>query len=327
MMQERWQEIRKIHFEWADAYRILGGTVLVLFGVWLGSFLFAIDGPLYSEDGYKTNLYTEFISIGVTVFILDHLYRRRAEKYEIKQLRQQLRRAARSPQRAIAMDAMHEIIEHGWFYIDSPEPLLKDANLSSANLKGLYGDRVNLEGANLSFANLNGAILTEANLKNSSLILTKLNKADLTFAKLQNATFSGAELKNAKLEFANLEGAKLGNSNFCGANLFMCNLKNADLFHEIFTVQHNPFDGSFFGATSEWIKVEMDEATILPNGLTWTEETDLEMFTNPEHPDFFEPDWVTKNLEMPYYDFERGFLPFVPGTPEDPTDATYKNML
>ncbi len=53
----RWDEIRKIQIESASSYHILGGVLLTLFGVWLGSRLFSGD------SGYGSNLFAELLGI------------------------------------------------------------------------------------------------------------------------------------------------------------------------------------------------------------------------------------------------------------------------
>ncbi len=64
---------------------------------------------------------------------------------------------------------------------------------------------------------------------------------------------------------ANLEGANLNAANLKGARLQEANLEGADLE-----------DAKF------------DENTTLPDKTKWTPDTDMECFTNPEHPEFGE---------------------------------------
>jgi hypothetical protein len=65
----RRQELREIRQEYKSFYQLMGGLVLVLIGIWLGANIFADDA------GYGTNLYTELISVAVTVFVLDTWHR------------------------------------------------------------------------------------------------------------------------------------------------------------------------------------------------------------------------------------------------------------
>ncbi len=88
--QSRWDEIRKIQIESATAYRILGGLALVGIGTGLADTCFA-------DEEYGTNLYTEFIGIAVTVFVIDILNRHRDERRREQELKDRLLREARSP--------------------------------------------------------------------------------------------------------------------------------------------------------------------------------------------------------------------------------------
>ncbi|HAT34261.1 MAG TPA: hypothetical protein DCS82_00975, partial [Rhodospirillaceae bacterium] len=91
---------------------------------------------------------------------------------------------------------------------------LKNADLSSVDLRrGLLMD-ANLEKANLSIGDLRETFFTRANLK----------RANLKFADLRNAFLYDANLEKANLRGAKLGGARLKDANFTGARL-----KEADL--------------------------------------------------------------------------------------------------
>ena len=89
------------------------------------------------------------------------------------------------------------------------EKLLRDANLSGADLRD-----ANLSGANLSGADLRGADLRDANFRGANLSDANLSGADLSGADLRDANLSGANLSDA-----NLSGANLSDANFRGAEL------------------------------------------------------------------------------------------------------------
>jgi hypothetical protein len=61
-----------------------------------------------------------------------------------------------------------------------------------------------------------------------------------------------------------LIGADLRGTNFKAANLTGAILRNA----------------------------QFSNKTILPDDKKWTPETDMTRYTNPNHPDFWQPDWV-----------------------------------
>ena len=97
--------------------------------------------------------------------------------------------------------------------------VLKNTDLSHANLIG-----VNLIGANLEGVDLIGADLENANLKNANL-----KGADLTYANLRCANLRYADLKNTDLRYVNLENANLENASLRYGNLKNANLKNTNL--------------------------------------------------------------------------------------------------
>jgi hypothetical protein len=74
----------------------------------------------------------------------------------------------------------------------------------------------------------------------------------------------------------NLESAMLMDANLCGADLRNTNLKWADL-----------------------TRTRLDETTILPDGTTWTPQTDMGRFTDPDHSEFFQPDYADMGASAP----------------------------
>ncbi|MCI0712694.1 MAG: pentapeptide repeat-containing protein [Chloroflexi bacterium] len=109
----------------------------------------------------------------------------------------------------------------------------------------------------------------DGTLKEAFLLRANLEGAILENANLQEAFLVYANLRDAQLAKANLQGAILGGANLQGADLFYANLQKADLKG-----------------------VEFDEKTTLPDVTNWSPVVDMEKFTNPDHPDFWKPDWV-----------------------------------
>ncbi|MBD1804087.1 pentapeptide repeat-containing protein [Microcoleus sp. FACHB-SPT15] len=107
--------------------------------------------------------------------------------------------------------------------------LLKDANLSGANLS-----QANLSLANLSLANLSDADFSLANLSDADFSLANLSDADFSLANLSQANLSQANLSQANLSRANLSQANLSQANLLGANLSGANLSGANLFKSNF---------------------------------------------------------------------------------------------
>jgi uncharacterized protein YjbI with pentapeptide repeats len=102
--------------------------------------------------------------------------------------------------------------------------ILRDANLSGADLRG-----ANLSGARLRDANLNAALLGGANLSGADLRGTNLSGALLGGTNLSGARLGGTNLSGARLGGTNLSGADLRDANLSGARLGGANLSGADL--------------------------------------------------------------------------------------------------
>jgi hypothetical protein len=101
----------------------------------------------------------------------------------------------------------------------------------------------------------------------AELAMVNLQGAFLGGANLQGAQLSGANLQGADLRWSNLQRAELAMANLQGAVLIKTNLQEADLEEATF-----------------------DEQTTLPDGTHWTSDTDMTLFTNPGHPEFWRSD-------------------------------------
>lgn len=120
---------------------------------------------------------------------------------------------------------------------------------------GWLGDG-SLVGARLVTANLRGMRMWDADLKETDL--------------------HGANLAQTRLERVNFSRANLWSVDLGGARLYHCNLEGADLMYANLT-------------ESTFKQVEMDQDTRLPDGSYWSPETDLERFTDPHHPHYWQP--------------------------------------
>lgn len=90
-----------------------------------------------------------------------------------------------------------------------------------------------LRDADLSGANLERVIFDGADLSNTNLVDANLDSADLSNADLTNANLSGANLYCSKMYGANFTNANLSNANltsiiFDGANLTFAHMTNAE---------------------------------------------------------------------------------------------------
>lgn len=317
MQATRQQEISAIWKENQMTYRILGGLLLVGIGVLLGVSAFQSE-----VASYITNLYTETMSIVVTVFILDLINRHRNEQQRVHELREALSRQLGSGVNVQAKRATEELRYYGWLNngmlhsLDLTRANLEKLNLIEASLQQANFDDADMREVQLHYGKLQGATMRRTNLEGAVLYETNLEGADLNDAKLEEATVTGSNLKNAKLRSANLTKAELSNANLQNATLAnakmqkaklnLADLRGADLFGaDLRQAQLN--GANLTGTKLKFAKLEgaqikpsrfglarLDETTILPDGTHYQSElglAQLERFINREHPDFWELKW------------------------------------
>jgi uncharacterized protein YjbI with pentapeptide repeats len=190
---------------------------------------------------------------------------------------------------------------------------LRDAILERARLEKCDFYRANLAGANLrgsnitstSFmdANLRGAILSAAHTSNISFLMARAQRAEMYHIYLKQADLQEADLHGAYMQRATLSKALLRDTNLAKANLEGASLDSAKM------INANLTDANVTGAY-------FDKNTILPdaqflrfgdNGYPiydkyWTPDTDMARYTNPNHPEFWQPKWVQKQkwVQMNY---------------------------
>ena len=251
-------EVRK---EYPWFYPTIVGAGLVFILAILGWQLFGTENPVLSGNAlaYAMNLWSSGVSIGAGVFIIDQIYRRR-DRLAVEQAdRERLVIELRSRDNGIAVNALEQIAARNW---------LRDGTLAGGNFA--YAD---LFQADFTLADLEGAMFFSTRLQEAEFVNAYLYDANFYMANLQRANFNGANLYGADLSFASLKGAFLGDA---------C-LINAILANTLY-----------------------DEMTILPDAVEigfkkdgsflydkhWTPETDMSRYTDPNHPDFWEPDWV-----------------------------------
>lgn len=183
------------------------GIVVLIGGYFIehGITLEYILPDLYANFG------AEFISISITVLVIDYLSMRREEKERVRQLIRDLG----SQYSFITHRAIGELRSNP----ETGKPWLSDGTLHYANLIG-----ANLENAMLDSSSLCFVKLTGANLKFAFLTDSNLEGADLRFADLEDTNFENANLTNA-----NFSNANLIRTNFCGANLSNANFNEASL--------------------------------------------------------------------------------------------------
>jgi hypothetical protein len=225
-----------------------------MIGLLIGAALFTGENPLIKDTGYWTNAFTEAISVMATVILIGKWTEQRAETRRIDQLKKDLVRNAGKRSNSVALDAIDDLRHEGW--LCGENGLLKNQNLTRANLSD----------ANLWEANLSGAVSTFANF----------SFATLSGANLSGAILEHASLTDAKLGQSNLSFALLRRANLSGADLLIADLSGADLCNADLTNAQNINTSTF------------DKNTILPDSTKWIsyDKTDLARFTDPTHPNY-----------------------------------------
>ena len=184
--------------------------------------------------------------------------------------------------------------------------VLFEANLRCIDLSYAILDDIELRGADLSEGRFQWASLKSANLAR-----TKLRKADLTRVKAmkssffmayaQRSIFQRGNFDQADFQEADFHGAKLNTARLTQVNMRDTNLAEADLRGAVLTGARM-IRTNLRGANLAYAR--FDESTILPDAefipernsfdKYWTPQTDMTRYTNPDHPDFWQPEWAMK---------------------------------
>lgn len=120
---------------------------------------------------------------------------------------------------------------------------------------------------------------------------------------MEGHDFTRAKLDGAALWRSDLEGANFYKARLIGANIYQADLRNANLAFANLTqadlIAADLRGANLQGATIEQVKWHhfKHNGAILPDGSEWTAETDLERFTNPDHPQF----WRSEDPASPAY--------------------------
>lgn len=264
-MNTRWQEIRTLHRDHRFFYRILGGAILVGLGVLIGASIFA-----EKQLDYLMSLFTNVLSIFVTVFVLDELARRRDERINEQEAKARLIREMRSIDNAISQLAVDELRAKGWH----KDGTLRGKSLSGANLEGLRLHEFDFEGTNFSGANLQNTILYRANLSGCEFSGAKMQGVKMIESNLSNASLTAANLKGAILFQADCKSASFLNAYMKKASLLEANIQDAEYMETI----------------------EYDMETRMPdNQLYFPNKTSV--YTDPNSPNF----WRSSNSRSPAY--------------------------
>ncbi|MCC5612667.1 pentapeptide repeat-containing protein [Nostoc sp. CHAB 5834] len=163
---------------------------------------------------FYANFSAEFISIAITILLIDYLY----EKKDNTNRKNRLVRELGSVDIGFTARALKELKELGSLTDGS----LIGADLSKADLSGLDFTGANLENVNLRGALLNSTILLNVNLRGANLDGAKLQEANLSHSNLVNVN-----MKKCNLYAALINEATINNVDFMRANLERCELINS----------------------------------------------------------------------------------------------------
>ncbi len=213
----------------------VAALVLLIIGFFIaiGGHVFeygTFDFVIWISDFYS-NFGTEFISIAITVLILDKLSKQQQEKLEEERHKKGLLNKVRSQINNQAKLALEQLATIGLLFNGE----LEHADFSHSNLhQARFISYYKLGGAKLRGVNFRGARLTEAwlndadlenaslryaKLQKSHLFNTVLQKADLQYSDFRGAYFFGADLRNVSGNNINIEDANIWETNLFGASL------------------------------------------------------------------------------------------------------------
>jgi len=257
-LEDRWKSIRKVGKikEQQLLTRLIGTLFVLVVGIFIGA-------NWFGNENYNSSIYTELLSILVTVGILDTLNRYRTGQQNERITQDQLIQQVGSHDHVTASIAIRHLRGRGWLTGD--KGILQGANLFRADLKGadLWG--ANLKNCVLDNANLQGINFRQVDLTQADLRRTNLNDARLEGANLAGASLDSAFLRNAGLLRANLRNSNLTATVFEEAHLWQADLRGAYMMYA-------NLDGVRFKNTL------FDENTTLPDGKKWTRMTDMQYY-------------------------------------------------
>lgn len=235
------------------------------------------------ENRYWQGISTELVGTAVTVLLLGLMMLVFQHYQDIEKDKADFKLQLSSPNTVIVNEALRVARYKGWLQ----DGTLTGIVLQYANLDGAYLSEADLSDAVLRFSTLKGASLWSANLQQANLSfadLTQINAkhANLSNANLQNATLVGSDLLNATLIETNLQSADLSvaflgaadltGANLTGATLIRANLDGVNLSGADLT------DANLAGAYLN--------NTILPDEEVGTSDTNLDRYTDRNHPDY-----------------------------------------
>jgi len=284
---------------------ILYGVIFVLIGLLVGGLLFHYEPEWEANNlfSFLTNFATEALGVLVTVAVVNAWQDRRAQERLKRELLADIKYGTNADARRAIRRA------HEWRWLEKNESILAGKDLRRAELQESTFRCVNLHKADLRNADLSnarfdrGSDLSKIQASSAifaSAILHEINlqNAQLFAADLSSTGLRGTDLKGAYLAFADLSKSNLSSADLRYTVLMGANLRNADLWN-----------------------AQLSEDTVLPDAertemhfgrqmadREFTSYYDpakgpkqLERFTNPDHPEFWDPCKELKGGNRPGY--------------------------
>lgn len=260
-MHDRWSDIQAIWQSNPALYVIAGFLAGILFFP-------AINALSTNASDLLAGFVPEAVGIAFTVLLIDRLYQRKERQKQLSEYASKLVSDAGSSVNHVAVRAIEELGKRRWLYGEGS--LLQGESFTKADWRGAPLVDANLQQINLGNVNLQSTSLWLANLHGSKIVGSYLEEAwlvsvDLRHSMLWASYFNDAQFYQSHLQYASFSSVDLRGANFDGA---ACE-----------------------GATFD-DQTKFDVDTKLPDGTFWTPETDMTRFTDPKHPNFWEPDWV-----------------------------------
>lgn len=331
--EQRNQQTDEMWKKHLDFYRISGGLILFVGGLWLGSRLFGVSEAVLEDNelAYWTNVFTESLGVVFTIVVLGAWNTRQNKK----DLQKRLVREAGSRDNSTAVSAVDWMREEGW--LTGLEKLLsektfKNANLQNADFSGAdltktgfvqcncqnaNFDNTNLEKGGFVGGRANGARFSGANLIGVRFSGTFFREARFINANMAGAVFERAELSGAYMYNANLEGSHIdGATSLKGAILYGANLANVEfpMYVHINWAKHmvrQRANREGILSKSELFESDytaiFDETTMLPDGSYWKPEFGIKHFIDSTLENFWEGYQIGEKLKT-RQDFKKANL-------------------
>lgn len=268
--------IQRIKWVWMDIRKSPNTPVRVIASLFLLlGVLGELDGPLpYIPVVYEIykDIAAELIGAGLAVFTIDYANERRAKReYEADLLRR-----IGSSINVVALSAIEEAKAQQWFI--------------EGKLKGAKLRRANFENADFVTRSLHetpvfgwGEVSQGAKLEKAIFADSVVTEADFSSATLTKCDFRGANVVGAKFLSANCQDI-----NFLGADVRGVDFTNANLDGAQF-VGIRAQEAIGVPGRKYLTSARVDSNTIMPDGSRLNSISDLERFTNAQHPNFWRP--------------------------------------